>query len=419
MYVLGHSEGTLIEGNTFSYVAPYRGYGWGIYLDEGASGVVARGNLVFRAHSASLHQHFGFNNTISGNIFACAGGADGDLALSIGEPHSSFHFTHNVVLRCPPAQSLLKDEAEATTIAAVVASDGTVTGDQAAYDARSVSAAPFPLAPSWMFWWKGEGSSPELVFDHNVYYSTVPEECLSPTSAPPSVHFIKRGRTLRGWQKSGQDLNSVWADPGFRDVGSCDFRLADDSLALKRGLPPLIIPEMARGLPAGGDGAGCGEPAPPGHPTPSPDPLQLLPIVAEDVPAVKALSKLVPNGVWILKRHVRAMKQRAIEERQQLAAQQEALESMRYHAQMHLHSYGTPCWVEPKLGKKAKYLPGCTQDGCAEHTSLAEAAAVCELLGDGCGGVTADASRALYQTRVGPNTRDGPQEEESWRKRPC
>ena len=46
-------------------------------------------------------------------------------------------------------------------------------------------------------------------------------------------------------------------------------------------------------------------------------------------------------------------------------------------------------------------------------------AAACELLGDGCGGVTADEARSSFQTRVGPHLRDGPAEETSWAKRPC
>ncbi len=66
-----------------------------------------------------------------------------------------------------------------------------------------------------------------------------------------------------------------------------------------------------------------------------------------------------------------------------------------------------------------RYLPECTHDGCADHASLEEAAAVCELLGDSCGGVTAVEERASYQTRVGPRTRAGPAEETSWVKKLC
>ena len=51
--------------------------------------------------------------------------------------------------------------------------------------------------------------------------------------------------------------------------------------------------------------------------------------------------------------------------------------------------------------------------------SLEEAAAVCELMGDNCGGVTADPSRSSYQTRAGPGLRAGPREEQSWPKAPC
>ena len=42
------------------------------YLDEGASGVVVRRNLVHHTHSAGLHLHYGANNTVEENVRASA-----------------------------------------------------------------------------------------------------------------------------------------------------------------------------------------------------------------------------------------------------------------------------------------------------------------------------------------------------------
>ena len=434
IYVLGHAEGTVIEGNVFAHVAPYFGYGWGIYLDEGASGVLARRNLVLRTRSAAFHLHFGFNNTVSENVFACAGDGDGDLALSIGEQHTSFHFTRNVVLRCP-----LQNTALATTpvsgssssrVSSVTVAVSDVGGVSAASDSdprwpssasykrtnsTRTSSAPLPLAPAWMLWWKGEGSTPMLELDDNIYFSLVPHE--HGEEPPPSLHFVRRGRTLRGWQKLGQDGGSAWADPGFKDAASCDFAFVEGSFAARRGIPPLVPPLMARGQEAGGDGSGCGEPVAPGRATPPPEPLEPPALPADELPSLQALSRLAPDGRRRLKQHRKAMARRAEEEKAQLKAQDEAIQSMRYHAAMHLAGHGVPCWTKRRLGRQSRYLPGCTQDGCMNHESLEEAAAVCELLGEACGGVTADETQASYQTRLGPKMRAGPHNEISWSKR--
>ena len=44
IYVLGDNPGTRIERNVIAHVSPYHVYGWGVYLDEGASGVVVEDN---------------------------------------------------------------------------------------------------------------------------------------------------------------------------------------------------------------------------------------------------------------------------------------------------------------------------------------------------------------------------------------
>ena len=79
------------------WVMDARYYTRRVAVDEGASHVRVAHNLVHHTLSAGLHQHYGFNNSVVRNVFACAGGTDGDLALSIGEAHTSFAFEANVV----------------------------------------------------------------------------------------------------------------------------------------------------------------------------------------------------------------------------------------------------------------------------------------------------------------------------------
>ena len=72
IYVLGHSPGTVLEDNVIAHVQSYHLFGWGVYLDEGASGVLVRRNLVHHTTGAGLHQHYGKDNRVEDNTFACA-----------------------------------------------------------------------------------------------------------------------------------------------------------------------------------------------------------------------------------------------------------------------------------------------------------------------------------------------------------
>ena len=190
IYILGQSEGTVIESNVIAHVASYHMYAWGVYLDEGASHVTVTHNLVHHTLSAGLHQHFGNNNTIAHNTFACSGGTDGDLAISIGEAHSSFNFSRNVVLRCPSDWANAADDAD---------DDGRQLTDVAVSYTGAVASSStliLPAAAAWLLWWKGEGSHPNVSFHSNVYSSIRPEETRELYgAAPPWLHLIKRGRT--------------------------------------------------------------------------------------------------------------------------------------------------------------------------------------------------------------------------------
>lgn len=169
--------------------------------------MIVRHNLVHHTLSAGLHQHFGFNNSVTGNVFACAGGADGDVAISIGEPsHRSFSFEANVVLRCPEWASSEAEESAAFDVDCAANAvdppvDGEATGatdamaEGSAFTATNLDGpggvcvrdvgAPvvvrLPAPRSWLVWWKGEGGTPNVSFESNVYSSLV---CLLRGSKP-------------------------------------------------------------------------------------------------------------------------------------------------------------------------------------------------------------------------------------------
>ena len=174
---------------------------WGIYLDEGSSEVVVANNVVYETGWASLFQHYGANQSVYNNVFARASSTDrpypggevpdGMVHISIGEPHISWTFAHNIVYDTSPAQN------------------------------RSAFASQLGvIAP----------------FNDNVYFNTHRAQMLF--GAPPV--------TFAEWQKAGHDANSLIADPLFAsDVAQCDFfTLRPDSPAAQRGFVNLTKPSM-------------------------------------------------------------------------------------------------------------------------------------------------------------------------------
>ncbi|MFA0783233.1 right-handed parallel beta-helix repeat-containing protein, partial [Fervidibacter sacchari] len=178
IYTLGESQGTVVLGNVFHDIYCYSYGGWGMYTDEGSTGILFENNLVYNTTDGGFHQHYGKENIIRNNIFVNS--QKHQIQLTRAEEHLSFTFENNIIYW--------------TTKGPAIAGPW----DRAKVISRNNC------------WWNGGGEP---------------------------VTFL--GRSLAEWQKLGREEGSIIADPLFLDVARGDFRLKPNSPALKIGFKPF------------------------------------------------------------------------------------------------------------------------------------------------------------------------------------
>ncbi len=184
IYCLGDSPGTVIRNNVFHDVisnARVSG-GWGIYFDEGSTGILAENNLVYNTRTGSLHQHYGKDNRVINNILAFS--HNGQLVRSREEAHNSFFVQRNIVY----------------------------------FNNNQL------LGSTWR--------NGNFQLDSNIYWSTA-------RAVAESGGLDFSGRSLAEWQAEGHDRFSIVADPLFENAEAGDFRLKADSPAFRLGFEPF------------------------------------------------------------------------------------------------------------------------------------------------------------------------------------
>jgi hypothetical protein len=183
IYTLGKQPGTVIRNNLWHDIAATRYGGWGIYFDEGTSGILAESNVVYRTTHGGFHQHYGETNVVRNNVFAFA--RDHQLQRTRPEPHLSFTFTNNIVY----------------------------------YDSGSLLA--------------GDWSGDNYQMDGNLYFDARPDANPEKLRLGPC--------TWQEWLQRGHDQHSLVADPLFVAPRENDFRLQAPSPAFKLGFHPIDL----------------------------------------------------------------------------------------------------------------------------------------------------------------------------------
>ena len=187
IYTLGVQPGTDIQNNLIYDVSSFTYGGWGIYLDEGSSDILAEDNVVYNCKSAGFHQHYGRENILRNNIFAF--NREHQLMRTRSEQHISFTLENNIVY----------------------------------FDQGDL------LGANW-----ADGS---FMTRNNLYYDARRKD----------IRFVDN--SFAEWKASGQDEGSLIADPLFVDAGKFDFRLRAESPALQMGFHQIDLTTVGpRGL---------------------------------------------------------------------------------------------------------------------------------------------------------------------------
>lgn len=177
VYTLGSSEGTLVNNNVIHHIYSYSYGGWGLYPDEGSTGIHMENNLVYKTKTGGFHQHYGKENIIRNNIFAFS--QKYQLQCTRVEDHRSFNLTNNIIY----------------------------------FTEGVVMAGPWDKI--------------DVKVDSNIYWNPLTRE----------MDFA--GMSFKEWTKTGQDQHSYIQDPYFIDPGNFDFRLKKKSTVRKINFRPF------------------------------------------------------------------------------------------------------------------------------------------------------------------------------------
>jgi Right handed beta helix region len=99
IYTLGVSPGTEVKGNVIKNVhafVPYGAGAWGLYNDEGSTGILMDSNIVVNTDNGGYLMHYGRDITMSNNILAMGGHSE--LQVTKAEAVKQVSFNGNYIV---------------------------------------------------------------------------------------------------------------------------------------------------------------------------------------------------------------------------------------------------------------------------------------------------------------------------------
>ncbi|MDD4870431.1 MAG: right-handed parallel beta-helix repeat-containing protein [Kiritimatiellae bacterium] len=196
IYTLGPSEGTVLRNNIFHDIYSYSYGGWGMYTDEGSTGILFENNLVYDTKTGSFHQHYGKENIVRNNILVNS--KEYQLQVTRIENHLSFTFENNIIYWINNSPTLAGSWEKNRQLSRNNCYWNTSGATQVVFAGKTLSA------------WQA-----------------------TPIAEPTNT------MTMPEWAGKGREQGTIIADPLFADVEHHDFRLKPDSPAFKVGFKPF------------------------------------------------------------------------------------------------------------------------------------------------------------------------------------
>ncbi len=211
------------------WVSPF--FAWGIYLDDNTGGVDVVGNIVYGCGRAGLHLHNARDTVVRNNVFADNTMCQIELSgWSVKHSNWARHFPTMVkgyesVIGQPAWQKMRGMQTHPKD--APLPSGLTMAGN---VFEQNVFASRDPQAKLYRV--------NNVDFDHNQWDRNV----LWQKGSAPLIDGVPGSSPearWAEWQKHGEDVASLAADPKFVNVAKHDYRLRRDSPALPLGFQPI------------------------------------------------------------------------------------------------------------------------------------------------------------------------------------